>query len=450
MKSVYVGALLGSLFSVVAIGIPVTNAYAIPGIDKPFDPANYYSLTTISYADSPSPFAIRELLGGQGNQTKIQQNNAAKILSCIPPLTTIQNNQYASDLSKILRDINSGISTESAIKKYIGNIILPEFKKNVDALGIGENEKKILIQNIDAAFNLSEDELATFAKKVVRRETENILKDYLNKELMKVPNCYGTIMIGGAINGNGDINIDTGDVLGVGTPVYDYLKEVQEILAQEKTQVILEKLGIKTSDLNKMLAKLPAGLEEQMEQRRRKLYETTKEINTTEDITDNAKIFGITPTERGLIEYDAEKLQEIAPLSSEEKYAALQKEYQRIVEVVRKNRDDVANQYDALNEIIELNNQVIGEEQAIELNTRAKAIQTEIQTRENIIMSQLVRLRAIKQRMKANDEEQARLALIAFSKSATVADPFDEEEQKEMERIGYKRHEVPDKMPDFE
>lgn len=449
MKSVYVGALLGSLVSVVAIGIPVTNAYAIPGIDKPFDPANYYSLTTISYADSPSPFAIRELLGGQGNQTKIQQNSAAKILSCIPPLPPIQQNQYGTDLAKILRDINSGISTESAIKNYIAKIILPEFKKNVDALGIGENEKKILIQNMDAAFNLSEDELVTFAKKVARRETENILKDYLNKELMKVPNCYGTIMIGGAINGNGNIDIDVGDVLGVGTPVYDYMREVQEILANEKTQIILEKLGIKTSDLNKKLAKLPAGLEERLEQRRKKLYEVTKEINTTESITDNVKIFGKTPYERGLEEYDEAKLQESAPVSSEEKYAALQKEYQRIVEVVRKNRDDIANQYDALNEIMESNNQVIGEEQAVELNTRAKAIQTEIQTRENIIISQLVQLRAIKQRMKANDEENARIALIEFAKSAKVADPFDEEEQKEMERIGYKRHEVPDKMPDF-
>ena len=75
MKGIYVGALLGSLVSIIAIGIPVTNAYSIPGIDEPYDPANYYSLTSVSIPDSaPSPFALRELLSGQGNHSTIQNN----------------------------------------------------------------------------------------------------------------------------------------------------------------------------------------------------------------------------------------------------------------------------------------------------------------------------------------------------------------------------------------
>ena len=44
----------------------IVFAYAVPGIDKPFDPANYYSDTTVSYADSaPSTFALREI--GKGS-----------------------------------------------------------------------------------------------------------------------------------------------------------------------------------------------------------------------------------------------------------------------------------------------------------------------------------------------------------------------------------------------
>ena len=72
-----------------------------------------------------------------------------------------------------------------------------------------------------------------------------------------------------------------------------------------------------------------------------------------------------------------------------------------------------------------------------------------ILTRENIIMSQLVQLRAIKQRLEASEEEDAREILLTVAESAKIPDPFDEDEKKEMEKIGYKRHEVPDKMPDF-
>ena len=43
----------------------ISYARTIPGVDEPFDIANYYSPTSISYADSaPSPFAMRELSRG--------------------------------------------------------------------------------------------------------------------------------------------------------------------------------------------------------------------------------------------------------------------------------------------------------------------------------------------------------------------------------------------------
>lgn len=39
----------------------VAYAYSVPGWDEPYNPAAYYSLTEISFEDSPSPFALRDL-----------------------------------------------------------------------------------------------------------------------------------------------------------------------------------------------------------------------------------------------------------------------------------------------------------------------------------------------------------------------------------------------------
>ena len=43
-------------------------AHVVPGVDEPYDPANYYSMISISYADSaPSPFALKDLARQGGN-----------------------------------------------------------------------------------------------------------------------------------------------------------------------------------------------------------------------------------------------------------------------------------------------------------------------------------------------------------------------------------------------
>lgn len=43
-------------------------AHIIPGVDRPFDPPNYYSLTSISYPYSaPSPFTLRDMAAQGGN-----------------------------------------------------------------------------------------------------------------------------------------------------------------------------------------------------------------------------------------------------------------------------------------------------------------------------------------------------------------------------------------------
>ena len=45
-------------------GFGMVSARVIPGIDEPYNPAAYYSLTAISWEDSPSPFALQDLAGG--------------------------------------------------------------------------------------------------------------------------------------------------------------------------------------------------------------------------------------------------------------------------------------------------------------------------------------------------------------------------------------------------
>jgi hypothetical protein len=45
----------------------IAYAYSIPGVTKPYNPLAYYSLTEISWADSPSLFALRDLAMNLGN-----------------------------------------------------------------------------------------------------------------------------------------------------------------------------------------------------------------------------------------------------------------------------------------------------------------------------------------------------------------------------------------------
>ena len=44
----------------------VAYAYSVPGWTEPYNPVAYYSLTEISFEDSPSPFALRDLARNSG------------------------------------------------------------------------------------------------------------------------------------------------------------------------------------------------------------------------------------------------------------------------------------------------------------------------------------------------------------------------------------------------
>ena len=63
---------IGKALSLTALGVfggynLVAHAYVIPGWDVPYDPAAYYSPTLISWADSPSAFALRDLARNLGS-----------------------------------------------------------------------------------------------------------------------------------------------------------------------------------------------------------------------------------------------------------------------------------------------------------------------------------------------------------------------------------------------
>lgn len=62
-------AAFGAACAVLACGAGVMGyAFSIPGVTRPYDPPNYYSLTTVSEPDSaPSPFALRDLAAQGGN-----------------------------------------------------------------------------------------------------------------------------------------------------------------------------------------------------------------------------------------------------------------------------------------------------------------------------------------------------------------------------------------------
>lgn len=51
-----------------SIGFSVVYAKIIPGVDRPFDPPDYYNPTAISYPDSkPSAFTLKDIAGSGGN-----------------------------------------------------------------------------------------------------------------------------------------------------------------------------------------------------------------------------------------------------------------------------------------------------------------------------------------------------------------------------------------------
>lgn len=79
VKKAWIGA---ATFMGLATSVGITYARIVPGVDTPYNPAAYYSMTDISYADSPSVFFYRDLAGG-GNIVLDPERIKKNVLSCL-------------------------------------------------------------------------------------------------------------------------------------------------------------------------------------------------------------------------------------------------------------------------------------------------------------------------------------------------------------------------------
>lgn len=90
----------------------MAEAHTVPGVDEPYDPANYYSRESISYPDSaPSPFALKELMQGS-----------------------------VYDYKRHLKSIDFGGDFEKWLKTLLGM----NMKWLIDMLGLGDKGSSIL------------------------------------------------------------------------------------------------------------------------------------------------------------------------------------------------------------------------------------------------------------------------------------------------------------------
>ncbi len=161
-KVIYCLGVLGACF-VVGIGsYGVGHARVIPGVDEPYDPANYYSMTSISYADSaPSPFALKDLARQGGNVYDYARHMKA-ILS-----TQNTENWLATALERF------GIKVKNITP--LDNSILTTVQKNIASL------------NADTESSSLGDKTLDFWKSQIFRSTEG---GYVDENTYKPQDQY--------------------------------------------------------------------------------------------------------------------------------------------------------------------------------------------------------------------------------------------------------------------
>lgn len=87
-------------------------AHIVPGVDRPFNPSAYYSETEISYADSPSTFAMRDL-AANGWQVKDVMRGIKSALSQVQTYT--QSILEAQRLQNKILDM-TGVSADTSAR----------------------------------------------------------------------------------------------------------------------------------------------------------------------------------------------------------------------------------------------------------------------------------------------------------------------------------------------
>lgn len=124
-----------SVFFVVILGFflgyRITYAFhfQVAGIDYPFDPPDYYSQTTVSYADSPSPFFYKDLANGGGTildplrkvKSVLFSGNFSDLVTLFTAKTDSDVTNTSPFSSSVLDETLNNISHINANTSSIGN-----------------------------------------------------------------------------------------------------------------------------------------------------------------------------------------------------------------------------------------------------------------------------------------------------------------------------------------
>jgi conjugal transfer/entry exclusion protein len=143
-KMLCVALVLGGGFSVGYYGI--VFAYAIPGIDEPYNPPAYYSDTAISYEDSPSPFFFKDL--ARGGKTVLDKTRKMKSVLFSGDFTNLSS----IFTTKTDNDVTDTTPFEPSILDKVSNALSSITNRTADtaaASGILDKRESTLFRSPD-------------------------------------------------------------------------------------------------------------------------------------------------------------------------------------------------------------------------------------------------------------------------------------------------------------
>ena len=142
------GLLIAIIGLSTGFGMVYAHHHITPGVDRPYDPVDYYSQTSISYADSPSTFFYKDLASG-GNAVlditrKIKSalfgsdfSNLITVFSSKTANDTINTTPFSNNTYSVntenLNSINSTTTSNAISPTISGNTLFRSFKNNDDA-----------------------------------------------------------------------------------------------------------------------------------------------------------------------------------------------------------------------------------------------------------------------------------------------------------------------------
>lgn len=168
-------ACLGIGFS---IGYGLVYAKIIPGVDRPYNPGAYYSQTEVSYADSPSTFALRDLAKQGGSVYDYKRHQES-----IPSLDDFINVLQTYVEKTLLKEKNTTPLSSNSLNMVSRSINI----KQDDVISIyKENTAKVIEES--KAFRSSDD----YSQRTYdTRQQSKIIEDQYRKiaqEIQKLNN----------------------------------------------------------------------------------------------------------------------------------------------------------------------------------------------------------------------------------------------------------------------